>query len=79
MEMFRSRGVHESPTRIPESVEKRFRWLTGRRVLRRSEEEEVVVKEAIAIAEIEERVLEKIRYIFTYLLRDEDPMKRHRF
>jgi hypothetical protein len=38
--MFRSRGVHESPTRIPESVEKRFRWLTGRRVLRRSEEEE---------------------------------------
>jgi hypothetical protein len=50
--MFRSRGVHESPTRIPESVEKRFRWLTGRRVLRRSEEEEVVVKEAIAIAEI---------------------------
>jgi hypothetical protein len=62
--MFRSRGVHESPTRIPESVEKRFRWLTGRRVLRRSEEEEVVVKDAIAIAKkkCKERELLKLAY-----------------
>lgn len=44
-----------SPRRIPESVGQRFRWLRGSRVLGRSEEEEDVVKEAIAITETRER------------------------